>query len=754
MPQLFKGGVPVKKGDKNEMINASGDGIITLEGTIERVTYQNEDNGYSVCEMSISDSDDYITVVGIMPYITEGETVKVSGKWETHNTYGVQFKVTAYEKELPSSVNAIYKYLSSGVIKGVGEITAKKIVAAFGEDTFEVIEHNPEYLSDIAGITRKKAMQIHDSFAEQFGMRKLMIAFRDHFGLSLIVKMYKKWGSGAPELINDNPYLLCDEIYGIGFEKADLYARSLGVETNSEKRIAAGIKFVLNRNAIQNGHVFIPLDRLVPVAAETLGIDEESVRRVYENGVNGIVTVTYGGTPCVYLKEYYDSEKYCASKLVLLDEACLKVHMQDIDRLVSLVELEEGLEYAKAQKRAINYALENGVMVLTGGPGTGKTTIIRAIISIASRMDIKVALAAPTGRAAKRMSEATQHEAKTIHRMLEMKYTGDEDRPVFGRDEHNLLEEQLFIIDETSMVDTLLFASMLKAIKPGARLILIGDSDQLPSVGAGNVLCDVIDSDRFCTVRLTEIFRQASESRIVTNAHLINSGELPVLDDKKGDFFFISREDESEIPKTICDLCSTRLPRAYGEGMRSGIQVVTPSKKGVAGTETLNAVLQSTLNPPSKNKKEKRFRERTYRVGDKVMQIKNNYDIGWTRGGEEGVGIFNGDIGIIRDIDASGQLMMIDFDERIAEYTGDMLDELEHAYAITIHKSQGSEYPIVIIPAYNYTPRLLTRNLLYTAVTRAQKMVVIVGKASVIAQMVENKRLANRYTGLRRMLEV
>ena len=737
-------------GIKNETGNAAGE-MMTLEGTLERVTYRNEENGYSVCELSVEGED--VTAVGIMPYISAGEMVKVSGRWETHNAYGRQFKVIAYEKQLPATAGSIYKYLASGVIKGIGEVTAKKIVDMFGEETFEVIEKNSEYLADIPGISPKKAAQIHDSFVEQFGMRGVMMHFRDHFGPATVVKIYKKWGSSAVDVAQANPYLLCDEIYGIGFEKADEYAASLGFDRRSPERISSGIKYVLSRNAVQNGHVFIPLYKLIPLAAEILGVEEELVKEVYESRPEGIVTLRYEGTPCVYLKDYYDSEKYIAIKLALLDEVCDKVQIQDTDRLISMIEAEEDITYAKAQRKAINSALANGVMVLTGGPGTGKTTIIRAIISLAGRMDIKVALAAPTGRAAKRMSEATQHEAKTIHRMLEMKFNGDNDRPVYGRDDKNLLDESLFIIDETSMVDTMLMAALLKAIKPGARLILIGDSDQLPSVGAGNVLCDIIDSDRFCTVRLTEIFRQASESRIVTNAHAINSGELPVLDDKKGDFFFISREDESQIPKTVSELCLYRLPKAYGEAVKNDIQVITPSKKGVAGTESLNILLQSVLNPPSKHKRERHFRSTVFREGDKVMQIRNNYDIEWTRGSETGIGIFNGDIGRIIEIDNAAGAMKIDFDERITEYESEMLDELEHAYAITVHKSQGSEYPVVIIPSYNYTPKLLTRNLLYTAVTRAQKMVIIVGRAQVIANMVENKRLANRYTGLKYLLK-
>lgn len=736
--------------DTNMPGDVTESGETVLKGTVERVTYHNSENGYSVCEINAEGED--VTVVGIMPYITAGEVVKVTGKWETHPSYGLQLKVITYEKELPANAAAMYKYLASGAIKGVGEATARRIVDMFGDDTFDVIEHHPDYLSDIQGISPKKARAIHDEFIEQFGMRSLMVHFRDHFGPATILKIYKKWGSDAVDVISADPYLLCEEIYGISFEKADEYAMFLGQDRSSEKRIAAGIKHALSGNAIQNGHMFIPEHKLIPLAASFLGVEENEVKKVYEKGVAGIKTVVFRNTNCVYLKDYYEAEHYISVKLELLDRLCVKDGIQDLEKLISLVESEEKIEYAAAQKKAIRNAISNGVMILTGGPGTGKTTIIRGIISIAERMGLEIALAAPTGRAAKRMSEATQHEAKTIHRMLEMKYAGDEDKPVFMRDEKNLLDEQFIIIDESSMVDSMLMAALLKAIKPGARLILIGDSDQLPSVGAGNVLCDIIESERFCTVRLTEIFRQAQESRIVTNAHAINSGELPVLDDKRGDFFFLSREDEQQIPKTIAELCQSRLPRTYGENIRNEIQVITPSKKGVAGTQPLNLLLQSVQNPPEKGKKERNFRGTIFREGDKVMQIKNNYDIEWNRNGEEGVGIFNGDIGRIVRIDPQLESMIIDFDERIAEYEFSRLEELEHAYAITVHKSQGSEYPVVIIPMYSYTPRLLTRNLLYTAVTRAQKMVILVGRASVVASMVENVRQVGRYTGLCYML--
>ncbi|MBQ8288237.1 MAG: ATP-dependent RecD-like DNA helicase [Clostridia bacterium] len=723
--------------------------LITLEGTIEHVTYQNEQNGYAVCEL-LSGEDSY-TIVGIMPYIAAGEEIKAMGKFETHQSYGRQFRVEYYEKQMPRSREAMYKYLASGAIPGIGKITAKKIVDLFGEDTFDVMEHNPEYLTDIPGITPKKARKIHEAFTEQFGIRSVMVFCRDYFGPAIAVKIYKRWGSGAVDLLKKNPYLLCEEIHGVGFEKADQMAKSLGCEADSPFRIRAGIKYALSHNATHNGHVFIPRDKLIGLSAQLLELPAERVEEIVEGGISGLRVIRYGSTDCVYLEEYYQAEKYIASKLVLLDEVCQAVSEGNLDRMITQIEYDEGMTYARMQRQAIRAALTGGVMVLTGGPGTGKTTIVKGIIRIADRMGLKVSLAAPTGRAAKRMSEATQQEAKTVHRMLEMKFSAD-GKAQFLRGENDLLEGDIFIVDEASMLDTLLLEALLRAIKPGARLILIGDADQLPSVGAGHVLCDVIASDRFTTVRLTEIFRQAQESRIVTNAHAINHGELPILDDKDGDFFFLTREDENMIAKTIVDLCLYRLPRTYGQEIREDLQVITPSRKGRAGTEVLNALLQEAQNPPSDLKKEKRFRDVIFREGDKVMQIKNNYDILWTRGEEEGSGIFNGDIGHIEQINLADETLVLRFDDRVAEYDFSQMEELEHAWAITIHKSQGSEYPVVIIPAYNYSSRLLTRNLLYTAVTRAQRMVIMVGRPQIVQGMVENNRQVNRYTGLRYLL--
>ena len=727
--------------------NGVHDGKETVEGTIAYVTYQNEQNGYSVSDLDIGKEE--ITIVGIMPGISVGETIRAQGHWETHQSYGEQFKVDYYEKELPTSAASMEKYLASGSIRGIGKKTAMKIVSMFGEDTFDVIENHPDYLTDIPGITPKKAGEISEQFKSQFGMRNVMMFCRDYFGPALSVKIYKQFGSGAVEIIKQNPYILCERVSGIGFESADRLAESLGFDRSSEERIKSGLKYALSCNAVKNGHTFIPTEKLAALTSGILDVSRESVDELLSKPIDGLKLVEYGADSCAYLEEYYDAENYIARKMNVISSAYRSDGIDDISRLLEQIEHEEGIVYAKKQKKAIIAASENGIMVLTGGPGTGKTTVIRAIIRIAERLGYNVALAAPTGRAAKRMSEATSYEAKTIHRMLEVKYTADE--PEFLRNEKNLLDEELIIIDEASMIDTLLMSALLHAIKPGARLVLIGDCDQLPSVGAGHVLWDVVGCELFPVVRLTDIFRQAQESRSVTNAPAINNGELPVLDDKKGDFFFVTRE-EDQIPLTVADLCVNRLPKRYNLNVKSEIQVITPSHKGVAGTEALNALLQSAINPPEKGRPEYKYKNMVFRTGDKVMQIKNDYDIVWTRGSEEGAGIFNGDIGIIDRISYNEEKMYVLFDDRLAEYGFSDLEELEHAYAITVHKSQGSEYPVVVIPMYNYTPKLLTRNLLYTAVTRAQKMVVLVGRPEVVQGMVENKRTVNRYTGLRYLL--
>lgn len=732
---------------------ADKEGLLSIEGSVEKIIYQNEENGYTVCEI-FTPSDEIFTLVGNMPYLSEGETVSALGSWVNHATFGKQFKVEFYEKQLPATETAILKYLASGAVRGIGKVTAQRIVSQFGADSFEVIEHNPQWLSEIPGISPKKAEQISASFAAQFGMRNVMMFCREYFGPTTAVRIYKKWGNGAVERIKQNPYILCGEIYGVGFEKADAIAKDLGMKKNAPERIAMGLKYVLMHNAASNGHSFLPLDKLCAVAKRLLSCEmneiEDEAAALETRGE--IVCVRHEGMKCAYLRDYYEAEKYTAEKLCALDRAGKNLGEDNVLSLISMVERESNMEYAVLQKRAICQAASNGVFILTGGPGTGKTTVVRAIIRVFDAMGLRIALAAPTGRAAKRMSQSAGEEAKTVHRLLEMEY-GAEDKLRFRKNEKDQLEDDVIIIDEASMLDLMLTDALLKAIKPGARLILIGDVNQLPPVGAGHVFDDIIKSDRFATVELTHIFRQAQESLIVTNAHAVNHGEYMNLESKSGDFFFLPRQEDAQTAATIAELCKKRLPKSYGLTVFDGIQVITPSRKGDAGTEMLNSALQSVMNPPARGKAEKKVRDFTLREGDKVMQIKNNYDIEWNKNGTQGFGIFNGDIGVIKKIDLSEELITVDFEDKICEYDYTMLDELELAYAITVHKSQGSEYPIVIMPLYRYTPKLLTRNLLYTAITRAQSIVILVGNGEVAKAMVDNNRQTKRYTGLRYALE-
>jgi exodeoxyribonuclease V alpha subunit len=652
---------------------------------------------------------------------------------------------------MPADVASMLRYLSSRAIKGIGPKTAVKIIEEFGEDSFDVIENHPEWLANIKGISTKVALAASESFKEQAGIRSAMMFFREYFGTATTVRIYKKWGSSSVDIAKKNPYRLCNEIEGIGFERADALANSLGLQNDNFDRIMSGLSYVLIKSASNNGHVCLPREKLCEAGAELLEVSAEEADRAISELIRmgRFKYVLQGEAQMIYLAEAYDEEKYVAEKLTLLDKMCATVDVSDIDRFIEREEAKAGIEYASLQKKAISDALRYGVMVLTGGPGTGKTTVVRALIHIFDSMGYEIALAAPTGRAAKRMSEATAMEAKTIHRLLEMSYDL-EGRSVFNRNEFDLLDEQIIIVDEASMIESALMCALLKAIKPGARLIIIGDSHQLPSVGAGNVLRDIIESGRFATVRICEIFRQAQESLIVTNAHAINRGEMPNLAVKDKDFFFLRRERDRDIAATVVDLCKNRLPRAYGNMARNGLQVICASRKGEAGTENLNVLLQQALNPRERGKSEHSFRERIFREGDRVMQTRNNYDIAWVReyDGKEGNGIFNGDIGIIESIEVAEREMIVIFDDRRVVYDFSLLEDLEHAYAITVHKSQGSEYPMVVMPMCTASQMLHTRNLFYTAVTRAQSMVILVGREDIIKEMVENNRRSMRYTGL------
>ena len=720
----------------------------TLYGTIENVVYRNESNDYTVLEISDSD-DNLVTAVGIIPMAFEGEEVELKGNWTYHKEFGKQFSFEAFEKRLPKETDGILQYLSSRTVKGIGPVTALKIVNRFGTDSFDVIENHPEWLADIPGITLKKAAAISESFREQTGIRGVMMFCKDFMGTGEVTRVYKKLGAGAVGIIQDNPYILCGEDYGIPFEKADAIAKSLGQPLNSPNRILSGVKYILSYNGSSNGHTCLPMDKLLSATSHILEIDEQtvygSILRFLDDGE--LSQFKNDNTVYVMSNETAEDEDAVARHLYRIARESGSFHPSDVIALIEKVELTLNVTFAPLQREALLSSLECGVMILTGGPGTGKTTVIKAMISIFESMGVETVLAAPTGRAAKRMSEATQQEAKTVHRMLEMERTS-EGFTVFCRNEKNPISEGVVIIDEASMLDLSLTAALVRAIKRGGRLILIGDSDQLPSVGAGNILSDLIASERIKTIRLKEIFRQSKESLIITNAHRINRGENPILNVTDNDFFFVRREYEGDIADSIATLITERLPKTYGKGIRDRIQVITPSRKGAGGVENLNNTLQARINPESKFKREKSAHGVIFREGDRVMQVVNNYDIEWEKNGATGVGLFNGDIGEIISVDLREEKLTVLFDDRTAEYSFDMLDELELAYAITIHKSQGSEYPVIIVPMYSCPPMLMTRNLLYTAVTRAKSMVILVGRAEIPSKMVANNREVMRYTTL------
>lgn len=723
-----------------------------LSGRIENVVYRNESNDYTVLE--ISDANQLlITAVGIMPLAFEGEEVVLSGHWTYHKEFGKQFNFDSFEKNLPKEVDGILQYLSSRTIKGVGPVTAVKIVNRYGLDTFDVIEKHPEWLADIPGITMKKAAQIAESFREQTGIRGVMMLCKDHISPTEVTRVYKKYGGSAMGIIEENPYLLCSGELGISFDKIDELAKSMGHPMDSSERILAGINYILEYNGSSNGHTCLPTEKLVMAASQILSIDSETITNMIDEYIHSGDLGRYRSEDREYIMtdRAAEAEDFIAKTLHRLSGGVARYGISDIASLLEQVEAKLSIKLAPQQKKAVFHALDSGVMVLTGGPGTGKTTVVKALISLFNSVGEKVVLAAPTGRAAKRMSEATGHEAKTVHRMLEMERTQNGENR-FCRNARTPLDESVIIVDEASMLDLYLMEALVRAMKRGARLILIGDSDQLPSVGAGNILDDIISSERISTIRLTEIFRQSKESLIITNAHRINSGEGPILNVTNNDFFFVRREREADICETVASLITERLPKTYGANIKDQIQIITPSKKGVGGVEALNAALQEKMNPPLQFKREKTAHGTIFREGDRVMQISNNYELEWEKNGIEGLGLFNGDIGRIVKINKNDAYMTIDFEDKRVKYPFELLDELELAYAITVHKSQGSEYPVVIVPMYSCPPMLMSRNLLYTAVTRARKMVILVGRSDIPLKMAQNNREVLRYTTLKQRI--
>ena len=723
-----------------------------LAGYVEHIIYRNADNGYTV--LNLVNGEDEITCVGIFSTIAEGENIEATGDYTDHPTYGTQFKVVSFEEKAPEDQEAIERYLGSGAIKGIGLAMAARIVRRFKEDTFRIIEEEPERLVEVKGISERKAMEIASQVNEKRDLRQAMI-FLQQFGITmnLAVKIYNKYGQEVYGILKENPYRLADDIEGVGFRTADDIAAKAGIRTDSDFRVRSGILYTLLQ-ASGEGHTFLPQEELTAKTSELLGIDKEIIEKNYMDlSIDRKIIMKQSGDQVqIYSSSFYYMEANTATMLRELD-ITYDVADAEIEQRIHNIEKQTGMQLDEHQVQAVKEAVRNGLLVITGGPGTGKTTTINTIIRYFEMEGMDIFLAAPTGRAAKRMSETTGFEARTIHRMLELN-GGMEGSAGFERNETNPLETDVVIIDEMSMVDITLMNSLLKAIAPGTRLILVGDINQLPSVGPGSVLKDIIQSEAFNVVMLTKIFRQASTSDIIVNAHKINRGEEVSLDNKSMDFLFLKRYEADIIINVVLQLVKQKLPK-FVDATPYDIQVLTPMRKGLLGVERLNGILQQYLNPPDKSKREKEHGDMVFREGDKVMQTKNNYQLEWeirTKFGltvDKGMGIFNGDMGIIIEINDFAETMTVEFDEgRKVEYSYKLLDELELAYAITIHKSQGSEYPAVVIPLLNGPSMLMNRNLLYTAVTRARKCVTLVGNDATFNQMIQNTSQQKRYSGL------
>lgn len=723
-----------------------------ISGIIKKITFHNEANAYTVAVLKTKTEE--ITIVGTLPFINEGDSLDLEGEYTVHATYGEQFKVSSFTQRTPENSAAILRYLASGAIKGVGPTTATRLVERFGEATLDIIQNHPSDMATLKGISLQKAMQIHEEYQKQFGVRDIMLMLSKYnITPDRCVGIYRKFGANAIEIIKTNPYTLCEEGIDFPFELCEEIAADYQFDMASELRVSAGIEYVLKKN-LYNGHTCLPRSKFVSVACRLLGAKESVVEICCDRLIDcfRLCSEVIDGVEFLSIPEYHNAEEHIAARLCSVKRFInSSVTVDELE--IQNVENRLGIKFEDLQRRAIFEAFESGILVLTGGPGTGKTTTLNAIIKLFENRNLKIELAAPTGRAAKRMTELTGREARTIHRMLEVEW-GENDKPYFNRNEKNPLECDVIIVDEASMIDAILFDNLLKALRLSCRIILVGDSDQLPSIGAGNILGDILAADIFPSIRLKKVFRQAAQSAIVNNAHAIIRGEKAQFNAQGGDCFFMKRSDKYQTLETLVGLVCERLPQAYGVDPLTDIQILCPSRMMDTGTLNINNVLQANLNPFTKHKRQLSYKGVYFREGDKVMQIKNNYDITYTKdNGETGSGVFNGDVGYITDIDIRGGILKVRFDDRVVTYFSEDLSELELAYAITVHKSQGSEYDYVIIPLCDVPSRLVYRNLLYTAVTRAKKMLILIGDENIWDSMVENDRKNLRYTALVKFLK-
>ena len=729
-------------------------GLLELQGQVVHVVYRNEKNQYTVLVLIAGEDREEVTVVGTIPMVSEGEELRVFGRWEQNQSYGRQFRAEVFEHARPVTEEGMLRYLSSGAVKGVGRALAGRIIDTFGINALEVIENDPGRLSQIKGITLEKAKEISEEYKRIYGVRELMV-FLSAFGVPPEVSMlvWKKYGDESIACVQEDPYALCAPEIGLSFQAADQIAQSMERPQDDMSRVQAGVVYVIRHN-VNNGHTCVPRDALIKVAAKLLGVDRELAEDAVEElwGSFVLMQEEFGGREYLFLQQQHLCEQYIAGRMKAMLRAPANA-IAGADMHISAIDERDGIEYAGKQREAIKAAMEQGVLILTGGPGTGKTTTLNAIIRILKQAGERVLLAAPTGRAAKRMSELTGEESKTIHRMLQVDWD-ERDQPFFNRNERNPLECECLVIDEMSMVDAYVFESVLRALPIGCRLILVGDSDQLPSVGAGNVLGDLIAAGMFPTVQLKEVFRQSMQSLIISSAHRIVAGEMPELRRRDSDFFFLPGGGPEQARELIGALCGTRLPKSYGYSPFEDIQVLCPSRKGELGTAELNRLLRETVNPPAKDKAQVKIEGQLFREGDKVMHVHNDYQLPWTReDGSEGQGVYNGDMGVITRIDRPGGAIEVMIDDKLVIYDFDKAGfELEPAYAVTVHKSQGNEFNAVIIPVTKVTRQLCYRNLFYTAVTRAKKLLILVGESEVVREMVKNDRKTQRITGLRQFL--